>query len=93
MKVQSLNPVGIIEAYDLIQDHRGYLQRTGEWQRRDRERLDSELEDLLKAELFRRWVDVKSESNWQAALDALYARERSPYQTVEILLKQSSDHS
>jgi LAO/AO transport system kinase len=93
LKVQSLNPVGINEAYDLIQDHRGYLQRTGEWQRRDRERLDSELEDLLKAELFRRWVDVKSESNWQAALDALYARERSPYQTVEILLKQSSDQS
>jgi len=93
LKVQSLNPVGINEAYDLIQDHRGYLQRTGEWQRRDRERLDSELEDLLKAELFRRWVDVKSEINWQAALDALYARERSPYQTVEILLKQSSDHS
>jgi LAO/AO transport system kinase len=93
LKVQSLNPVGINEAYDLIQDHRGYLQRTGEWQRRDRERLDSELEDLLKDELFRRWVDVKSESNWQAALDALYARERSPYQTVENLLKQSSDHS
>jgi LAO/AO transport system kinase len=93
LKVQSLNPVGINEAYDLIQDHRGYLQRTGEWQRRDRERLDSELEDLLKAELFRRWVDVKSESNWQTALDALYARERSPYQTVEILLKQSSDQS
>jgi LAO/AO transport system kinase len=93
LKAQSLNPVGIIEAYDLIQDHRAYLERTGEWRLRDRERLDSELEDLLKEELFRRWVEGKSESNWQAALDALYARERSPYQTVEILLKQSSDQS
>jgi LAO/AO transport system kinase len=93
LKAQSLNPVGIIEAYDLIQDHRAYLERTGEWRLRDRERLDSVLEDLLKEELFRRWVEGKSESNWQAALDALYARERSPYQTVEILLKQSSDQS
>ena len=48
LKAQSLNPVGIIEAYDLIQDHRAYLERTGEWRLRDRERLDSELEDLLK---------------------------------------------
>jgi LAO/AO transport system kinase len=93
LKVQSLNPVGINEAYDLIQDHRAYLERTGEWLRRDRERLDSELEDLLKEELFHRWVDGKSEGYWQAALDALYARERSPYQTVEKLLKQSSDQS
>jgi putative protein kinase ArgK-like GTPase of G3E family len=89
IKVQSLNPVGIIEACDLIQDHRAYLERSGEWLLRDRERLDSELEDLLKEELFQRWVKQKSESNWQAALDALYARERSPHQTVEDLLKQA----
>jgi len=93
IKVQSLNPVGIIEACDLIQDHRAYLERSGEWQLRDRERLDSELEDLLKEELFQRWVKQKSENHWQEALDALYARERSPYQTVEILLKRSSDQS
>jgi LAO/AO transport system kinase len=91
LKVQSINPVGIIEAYDLIQDHRAYLERTGEWLRRDRERLDSELEDLLKAELFQRWVQCKSENNWQAALDELYKRKRSPYQTVDILLKQTSE--
>jgi LAO/AO transport system kinase len=91
LKVQSINPVGIIEAYDLIQDHRSYLERTGEWLRRDRERLDSELEELLKAELFQRWVGQKSNSSWQAALDGLYARERSPYQTVEILLKKTPD--
>jgi hypothetical protein len=38
-------------------------------------------------------VKQKSENHWQSAMNALYARERSPYQTVEDLLKQSSEKS
>ena len=91
LKAQSVNPVGIIEAYVLIQDHRAFLERTGEWQVRDKARLDRELEDLLKQELFRSWVVEVSEKKRQAALDALYARERSPYQTVEILLDRTPE--
>ena len=69
-----------------IVHHRTYLQQTGEWQQRERSRLQSELDTLLEETLVTRWRLTVPEENYQSVLAALTERRLSPYQAVESLL-------
>ena len=77
---------GIPELAAAIVHHRTYLQQTGEWQQRERSRLQSELDTLLEETLVTRWRLTVSEENYQSVLAALTERRLSPYQAVESLL-------
>ena len=72
---------------ETINQHKDFLRRTGEWQRRERERLQNNLETLLRDTLMQRW----RESMPQGALDEMVARlaerEASPFEAVEKLLR------
>ena len=77
---------GVSELGEQIARHRAHLQSTGDWERRARARLQSELEDLLQATLVDRWRRTVSPEHFDAIVRRLVAREISPRQAVEALL-------
>lgn len=77
---------GIADVGEAILDHRRYLEKTGELNRRDQKRLQSELDTLLKTTLVSRWRNTFPDNRYQHVLGQLYSRHISPRQAVEILL-------
>ena len=69
-----------------IDRHREYLQESGEWAMRERLRLVSQLDHLLKAELVARWQMTASDSHVQSIIERLVKRDLSPWKAVELLL-------
>ncbi len=77
---------GIQAVVEAIQNHRLFLQTSGEWERRERVRLQSELQNLLQAALIKRLEESISEESYRKLLNDLVSRQISPYQALEILL-------
>jgi LAO/AO transport system kinase len=77
---------GIPELAAAIAHHRAYLQETGAKERRDRERLQSELDSLLQDNLVTRWRATVSGNKYQQVLDLILQRKLSPHQAVDALL-------
>ncbi len=82
---------GIGELAKAIELHRDYLQNSGEWARRDRERLQSELELLLRETLVARWQEGVPQARYQEAVKLVTRRQISPQQAVQYLI--DGDHS
>ncbi len=77
---------GIAELATEITRHRAHLESTGDWERRWRARLQSELEDLLQATLVNRWRRGIPPNYYEGIFARLVKREISPRQAVEALL-------
>ena len=77
---------GIAELAQQIARHHRYLKETGEWQRRERSRLQSELDLLLQNALVTRWRASVPKTEYLAVLKNLVARELSPWQAVDRLI-------
>lgn len=77
---------GIQAVVEAIQTHRQYLQSSGEWERRERIRLQSELENRLQAALMKRLKEAISPETYRQLLSELVSRRISPHQALEILL-------
>lgn len=80
---------GVPELAEAILGHRLHLEKTGTWERRDRARLENEVETLLQNQLMERWRLQVDESDYRATLDKLAARQVSPRQAVAALLNGS----
>jgi LAO/AO transport system kinase len=78
--------MGVAELAGMIARHREYLRQSGDWHRRERARLQSELDNLLQETLVSRWRVTISESQYQAVLSLLVERRVSPHQAVERLI-------
>lgn len=78
---------GITELAQAIARHKQYLHESGDWQRRERARLQSELDVLLRETLMERWRGTISEATYQQTVEALLERKISPYQAVEKLIQ------
>jgi LAO/AO transport system kinase len=77
---------GIVELAAEITRHREYLQSTGNWEDRERQRLHTELESLVQDRLITRWRAEVPDSKYQSVLDQLVERRISPQQAVEQLI-------
>ena len=82
----ALDGTGIPELSALIAGHRQHLEDSGGMVRRERLRLKSELENMLRETLVTRWREEIPESFYQELLDRLVAREISPWRVVEELI-------
>lgn len=78
---------GIPEVSEAILKHRKYLKDSGEWQTRERKRLRSQMEDLLRELLVKQYYDMEANTNFENALEKVFAREISPRQAIESLLE------
>lgn len=86
LKTIATHGEGIREVAQAILAHEDYLKRSGEWRQRDLERLRSELENLVQAELISRWRMGVSEATYQACLERLQSRSATPHQILNELL-------
>lgn len=77
---------GIEQVWQAIIQHRQHLEASGEWQRRERSRLETELDDLLQATLVARWRNRISIQEYQRVVARLVERRISPWQAVDALL-------
>jgi putative protein kinase ArgK-like GTPase of G3E family len=76
--------------YQEITRHSQYLHNSGEWEKRERLRLETELEALLQAVLVARWRQTISPELYQTVVDQLVERTISPWQAVADLLELKS---
>ncbi len=86
LRTVSTEGTGIPELAGAIARHHAYLLQTGDWQRRERARLESELETLLQETLVSRWRASVSGPVFQETLSDLLDRKISPAEAVEKLI-------
>lgn len=86
LRVVATEGTGIQELVQSILEHRQFLEETGGWQRRERVRLQSELDSILQAALVARWHAESPDQFYQQILGKIIARELSPWQAVQVLI-------
>ena len=77
---------GVAEVAEAITRHRLHLEQTGGWERRERSRLQAELEARLRQALLDRWRESTSPTRYDEILERLVARRISPGQAVAELI-------
>jgi LAO/AO transport system kinase len=77
---------GIGETTDLLREHRGFLLRSGEWQRRERQRMQNHLEALLRDTLMERLRERILPDDYADWIDKLSRREASPFAVMRHFL-------
>jgi len=77
---------GVSELGMEIERHRNHLLVSGEWQLRERLRLEAELDALLQTTLVSRWRQTISPEEYRLVVNNLVERRISPWKAVESLL-------
>ncbi len=77
---------GIPELVEAIEKHAQHLRQSGDWDKRNRVRLQAELEDLLRETLMLRLRQSVPQETFNRTLDALVARQISPRKAAASLL-------
>ncbi len=77
---------GIATLAEAIARHQQHLDESGEHTKRDRERLRTEMEDLLREALVERFHAAQPQGGMDAALDRVASRQVSPRRAVEALM-------
>lgn len=77
---------GLPELLDVLAAHKAHLQKTGDWQRRERARLHTQLLGLVQQSLMANWRSTVTDAQYASALDQLVARKLSPRQALQTLL-------
>jgi LAO/AO transport system kinase len=77
---------GIAELAESIARHVGHLRDSGDWAARDRARLGSELEALLRETLMGRFLETVPPETYEETMQNVLNRKISPYEAVHFLL-------
>ncbi len=78
---------GVPEVLQAITEHRAYLQKTGLYHQRERERLQDEFSHLLRKALLDDWTEKVSPERVTSVMQEVFERRRSPGSAVEELIK------
>ncbi len=78
---------GIAEVLEAVQKHAAYLRESGDWQRRERYRLQSELDLMLQDALVQRWRKNTPENMYHEMLSGMAERRISPFEALDTLLR------
>ena len=81
----AINRAGITDLAETISQHRAWLHKSGEWQRRADARLEDLFNRLLRERLLAEWQRSQPQANLSDTLRALRKRESSPYRLIERL--------
>jgi LAO/AO transport system kinase len=77
---------GIAEVAESIARHAAHLRQNGDWATRDRARLESEVEALLREALMDRFLESVQPEKYDAMIEDVVNRNISPYEAVKSLL-------
>jgi LAO/AO transport system kinase len=79
---------GIAELTRQVEQHAAHLHGSGEWSRREEQRLHQELVQLVQDRLVEQWRDHLRTGQFEETLSALKSRVISPFEAVKRLLEQ-----
>ncbi len=88
LKTVATETRGSAELVQAINRHLAYLHSSGEWQRRQYERLQNELDALIQESLVERWRSKLAEEVYEQVVAQLCERKISPYQALERLTNE-----
>ncbi|HID89265.1 MAG TPA: methylmalonyl Co-A mutase-associated GTPase MeaB [Anaerolineales bacterium] len=86
IKTVALNGTGVKAVAEAIGAHRAYLQRSGLWDRRERERIRADLIRALEEALLGRLLERVGEEELNRWVECIAAREADVYAAVESLV-------
>ncbi|MGD8815026.1 MAG: methylmalonyl Co-A mutase-associated GTPase MeaB [Anaerolineales bacterium] len=81
---------GVAELAQAIHKHREHLDLSGEYAARERARVRSEMEDLLRHQLLAGFLDRQKQGGFESALEAVLAKKKAPRQAVRELIEGQS---
>jgi LAO/AO transport system kinase len=77
---------GIDELVEEIARHREWLKQNGNWGKKERQRIETDMVHMLSDRLFEKWQQKNSTELLQGKIDQVIERKCSPYQAVAELL-------
>ena len=77
---------GIPELAESIARHEAHLRQSGDWTARDRARLGSEMDGILREALVGRFMQSVPQQNYKEVVEKVMDRNISPYEAVNLLL-------
>lgn len=86
VKTVATEAKGIAELAEAIAKHAAHLHQSGDWAARDRARLGSEMEALLREALMDRFLENVSPANYEEMVANVAKRNISPSEAVRLLL-------
>ena len=86
VKTVATEAKGIAELAEAIAKHAAHLHQSGDWAARDRARLGSEMEALLREALMDRFLENVSPANYKEMVENVAKRNISPSEAVGLLL-------
>jgi len=86
LRTVSTAGTGIAELAAAIARHGEYLRTSGDWAARERARLESELENLVRESLLERFMERTGPGELQSVIDRMLKRELSPWEAAGQLL-------
>jgi LAO/AO transport system kinase len=78
---------GIVDVHNAIEQHRSFLREDGRWQQRERERVRSQILDLVEHRLMERVLATVGEARLAALVESVVDRKSDPYAAVDSLLE------
>ncbi len=91
-KTVSTEGKGIAELAESIAKHAAHLRQSGDWAARDRARLRSELEALIREELLSRFLENIQQTKYDEMIEKVLNRSLSPYEAVKFLVNGNVPH-
>lgn len=78
---------GVEELVQLLDQHRDWLHRSGQWQVREQLRAAHTLENILRAELARRILERLPKAGIDELVKSIYQRNVAPYHVAKEIMK------
>ena len=88
LKTVALHSQGIEAVVEAIEAHRVYLKESQTLYRRERARIESELNDILQQELMRRLLSRVKEGELDELIERIERRELDPYSAARKLIEE-----
>ncbi len=87
LRTIATNGTGVGELVTAIEKHALHLRQSGEWGRREKARLEAELEGLLTETLVEEFRSSVPNSRYEQTVEKLVRRKLSPWEAVKALIK------
>ncbi len=88
LTVSALNGEGIQQLAAAIDQHRAYLRDSGEWASRERQRIERQLNEMLRQRLVDRFLQTRPDGTYAELIGKVLARELSPQAAIEDLMSE-----
>lgn len=87
----AIEKTGIEELVNEISRHREWLKRNGNWGRKERTRIETDIVHMLADRLLSNWLKVNPYKLLEEKVELVLQRKCSPYQAVSDLLKTAGE--